>query len=65
MATNSHRESAKILQFPVRGRSTAFEGASTAASSSQTGQSEQPMAVLGGPWYHDAAIAEAEKVSKH
>ena len=65
MTTNSDRASARIFQFPARGRF---------ATGGQSGEAKLPAnAVLsarvarvaaGGAWYHDEAIQEAIQESE-
>jgi hypothetical protein len=60
MTANSDRESAKIYQFPVRGRFAAAQLEETKAVSTPASQPVVKVAV-GSGWYHDAAIQEAER----
>lgn len=56
MTANFQRESAKIYQFPVRGRMAGpgqFTAQPAAIVSAQVAQA------LGGSWYHEEAIQEA------
>ena len=63
MTTNSDRASAQIIQFPARGRFAA------------TGQNEEPASsaaaarvakvAIGGAWYHEEAIEQAERDRKN
>lgn len=57
MTANFQRESAKIYQFPVRGR-IAGAGPFTAANPAAV-VSAQVAQALGGSWYHEEAIQEA------
>ena len=58
MTANSDRESAKIYQFPARGRIAASQRDEAKA----TLASQQAVKVaVGSGWYHDAAIQEAER----
>ena len=60
MATNSDRESARIYQFPARGRFAANQRGDTKPIA--TGTSRQVVkAAVGSGWYHEAAIQEAER----
>jgi hypothetical protein len=57
MTTNLDRSSAKIYQFPARGRFAAdgrFEDPAAAASFA----SRVAQAALGSSWYHEEAVQE-------
>jgi len=60
MTTNSDRASAQIIQFPVRGR---FAVASQNNEKPAISASALRVAnvAIGGAWYHDEAIREAER----
>ena len=63
MTTNSDRESAKIYQFPARGR---FANQRDETKPTATLTSQQVVkAAVGSGWYHDAAIQEAEHTHKN
>lgn len=64
MAANSDCESAKIYQFPARGRFAASQREETKATSMLASQQVVKVAV-GSGWYHDAAIEEAEHGRKN
>ena len=64
MTANSDRESAKIYQFPARGRFAAAQREETTATSTLAPQQVVKVAV-GSGWYHDAAIQEDENARKH
>jgi hypothetical protein len=65
MTTNSDRASAKIFQFPARGRF---------ATGGQNGEATPPVnavlstrvarVAMGGAWYHDEAIQESIQASE-
>jgi hypothetical protein len=64
MTTSTHRGSAKIYEFPTRGRFA------MAAQRQQTVAAETPAlhvapATFSDAWYHEAAIQEAERTSKN
>ena len=64
MTTNSDRESAKIYQFPARGRFAVNQGVETKPTATLT--SLQVVKAAGGSgWYHDAAVEEAEHAHKN
>lgn len=60
MTANSHRETAKIYQFPVGGRAALRADARVVAPSEDLATPPRASRVVfGGSWYHDAAIQEA------
>lgn len=63
MTTSVERESAKIYQFPARGRASAGD---VLAQAKPAADSASPRAkiVWGSGWYHDAAIQDAEPSRK-
>ena len=64
MTTNTQRESATIYQFPARGRfASAPSRDDWRAQSNPAIQRAQ--AGLGGAWYHEEAIREAEESRKN
>jgi hypothetical protein len=66
MTTNSDRASAKIFQFPARGR-FATGGQSDEAKLPATAMlsTRVARAAAGGAWYHDEAIRESEQASNN
>jgi hypothetical protein len=58
MAQSSHRESAKIYQFPTRDR------AGRATRIADLAPADVANADFGSAWYHDAAVQEAEQARK-
>jgi hypothetical protein len=64
MTTKTDQGSAKIYQFPLRGRFAAsIHGDDAKASPMLAPQAVN--AALGGGWYHDEAILEAERARKN
>ena len=62
MTTNVHSGSAKIYQFPARGRSISSSIREDAKLASVPALSPRvARAVSGGGWYHEEAILEAER----
>jgi hypothetical protein len=65
MAMAVHEGSAKIYQFPVGGRrgqtAARHEVTQVAAEAAAT---RLPKIVVGGSWYHEEAIQEAERAVK-
>jgi Protein of unknown function (DUF2735) len=59
MATSISPGSARIYQFPRRGRFAAHE-----ESRERTNLEAQVAAAVGGCWYHEAAIAEEAEPSR-
>ncbi len=58
MAAQNERTSAKIYQFPVRGRFASPNGYAPA-------ESQFPTVSIGDAWYHDEAMKEEQKARKH
>ena len=56
MNTDAARMSAKIYQFPPRGRLAA--GSSRAIERKNIGEPERAAISFGSAWYHEAAIQE-------
>jgi hypothetical protein len=62
MSTITHRETAKIYQFPVRPRgAVASQRGSTAAADLLA---QRISDAVGACWYHDAAIRQATVTKK-
>jgi hypothetical protein len=59
MTTSVDRGSAKIYQFPARGRTTAG-GYLAETKPAADAASPRAKIVWGSGWYHDAAIQDAE-----
>ena len=64
MTTNHHRESATIYQFPVGGRAGYRRHDSAKAASHLTHVAFDDI-VVGGSWYHEEAVREAEQPRKN
>lgn len=61
-----NRESAKIYQFPVGGRSAlAGRRSEDTRSANGIGASRVNEVALAGAWYHEAAIQESKPVRDH
>ena len=60
MATSSHRETAKIYQFPVKGRAGVDRNAAEAKRSNDRAQETYADCAFGGCWYHEAALHEVD-----
>lgn len=58
MTTTTHREAAKIYEFPSGGR--ASRNRASASSSAHPASPKTAKAEYGSGWYHDDAIEEAE-----
>ncbi|MFE1600229.1 DUF2735 domain-containing protein [Methylobacterium sp. ID0610] len=63
MTTAPRRETAKIYQFPVRGRD-GQGGRRPETSTSDRNAFRFADAAFGSGWYHDAAIQDAERPRK-
>ncbi len=61
MTTTSHRGSAKIYQFPVRGRAGRR---SVNRAVAELAAARLPRVDFGSGWYHDAAIEEERSRQK-
>lgn len=59
MTTSAPRESAEIIQFPLRGRFAPDQ------DQAKGGASRFPKVAIGSNWYHDEAIQEAETARKN
>ena len=62
MTANFERGSAKIFQFPARGR---FAVASQRDETSAAMPSHLSKVAMWDAWYHDAAIEDAARASKN
>jgi hypothetical protein len=62
MNTGLHQGSAKIYQFPLRGRLAL--GARLEETKSAT-EINAPRTVCGSGWYHEAAIQDSERTGEH
>ena len=60
MTANPHRESAKIIQFPVRNRPAAG-GWGEAPDTAKAAAPRAANVMCGSGWYHEAAIQEADR----
>jgi hypothetical protein len=74
MTTSSDRESAKIYQFPARGRFAASQPPASQPAASQREETNETLTLssqqvvkvaVGSGWYHEAAIQEAERTHKN
>jgi hypothetical protein len=61
MTTNFPGESAKIFQFPARGRFAAADSRDQSESAKNLMSPRVAKITFGGAWYHDAAIQDAER----
>jgi uncharacterized protein DUF2735 len=64
MTTQQHRESAKIYEFPVGGRSGRNVNRDTARSTVEAAPVRVPKIEVGSSWYHGAAVAEELALNK-
>jgi hypothetical protein len=65
MTGNSQRQTATIYKFPVGGRSGLVGLRETTKPASEFVQEATSMVAIGGSWYHEEAIREADKSRKH
>jgi len=59
------QRTAKIYQFPLRGRTTSNNGRVDARVQPDRAAADTPAIVYGGGWYHDAAIEDSRRPGKH
>jgi hypothetical protein len=59
------QRTAKIYQFPLRGRTNSSNGRTDTRVQSDRTPSDAPAIVYGGGWYHDAAIEDSRRPGKH
>jgi hypothetical protein len=64
MTTSSHRESAKIYQFPSGGRTSLRASGEPAEATAELASRRVAKTACGSGWYHEAAIEEAERELK-
>ena len=62
MTTNEFRESAKIYQFPLRGRRAEAAARDEAKIPPDVRVQRVSANVLGSSWYHEAAIQESKRI---
>jgi hypothetical protein len=60
MATRSHRETAKIYQFPVKGRTGVDRKAVEAKQLHDQVPDTYADCAFGGCWYHEAALHDVD-----
>lgn len=65
MTENTHRLTAKIYQFPSGGRSGLTTRRETYKPAGEVIPEVTPRVAIGGSWYHEEAIREADKSHKH
>ena len=64
MSASSHTGSAKIYEFPMRGRFAIGGGREDVKAGANVASPRIPKTVAGSGWYHEAAIQEAERAVK-
>jgi hypothetical protein len=65
MTENTHRLTAKIYQFPSGGRSGLTARRETYKPAGEVIPEVTARVAIGGSWYHEEAIHEADKSRKH
>jgi uncharacterized protein DUF2735 len=65
MTTNSDRGSAKIYEFPARGRFAASGHRNDRESAANSGEPRIANVSFGDAWYHEEAIREAAQSRKN
>lgn len=65
MSNSPPRESAKIIQFPARGRRIAGDQAAELRPFAANEASSIPPAAFCDSWYHDEAVQDVRPTHKH
>ena len=66
MNASTDRTSSNVYQFPIRGRFALAQGERTEAKPATHAMPARPFkAVVGGAWYHEQAILDAEGARKN
>lgn len=65
MASNTPIESAKILEFPAGGRAGLKNGSPALTKLDEMERVAATRIAIGGSWYHDVAVQEADKGHQH
>jgi uncharacterized protein DUF2735 len=65
MTENSHRLTAKIYQFPMGGRSGLTTRREAYKPAAEVIPEVSARVAIGGSWYHEEAILEADQSRKH
>ncbi|MFC7051092.1 DUF2735 domain-containing protein [Hansschlegelia quercus] len=65
MTMQMTQRTAKIYQFPVRGRTNSGNARSDVRVQANRTVADAPVIVYGGGWYHDAAIEDSRRPGKH
>lgn len=64
MAMNLQQASAKVYQFPKRGRFATVGDRQDTRLAAEAAALRPPKMVVGSGWYHEAAIQEAAQAAK-
>ncbi len=64
MTANSHRETAKIYQFPAGGRAGLRDKRTTIMPIDAVASGRAAKVIFGSGWYHEEAIQDAEQARK-
>ncbi|MEQ1697230.1 MAG: DUF2735 domain-containing protein [Hyphomicrobiaceae bacterium] len=62
MATSTHIETAKIYQFPLKGRAGADRQAAESKRLAERAKATYADCAFGGNWYHEAALHDVDVV---
>lgn len=65
MASNTPIESAKIYQFPTGGRAGLAKASNPVSKLDEMERLASTRIAIGGSWYHDVAVQEADKDVQH
>jgi hypothetical protein len=64
MTTNIYGQTAKIYQFPARGKAAIGENRQQPKPMADLASQRFADAAAGSAWYHEAAVQEAERARK-
>lgn len=64
MTTTSQRETAKIYQFPIGGRTGLRRDRAVAQPAETPATTRVSKAVFSGSWYHEEAIRDSEQAGQ-
>jgi hypothetical protein len=65
MTENSYRATAQIYQFPIGGRSGLAVRRETSKPAAEYNLETTTKVAIGGSWYHEEAVNEADRGRKH
>jgi hypothetical protein len=65
MTENSNRATAQIYQFPIGGRSGLAVRRDTSKPAAEHNMEATNKVAIGGNWYHEEAVREADRSLRH